>query len=42
MNPSSHNDIENATYKQECENTILLLEELDEILSKLKSDNERG
>lgn len=38
MNPSSHDDSESEKYKQECENTILLLEELNLILSSLKSN----
>lgn len=37
MNPSSHNDIEAEIYKQECKNTILLLEELNEILDALSN-----
>jgi len=36
LNPSSHNDIENEIYKQECLNTITLLEELNNILVTLK------
>jgi len=36
LNPSSHNDIENEIYKQECLNTVTLLEELNSILVSLK------
>ena len=36
LNPSSHNDSENEIYKQECQNTIILLEELNNILDTLK------
>ena len=36
LNPSSHNDSENEIYKQECQNTIILLEELNIILETLK------
>lgn len=38
MNPSSHNDSEIEVYKEECENTILLLEELNKLLDKLKEN----
>lgn len=38
MNPSSHDDSESEKYKQECESTVLLLEELNSILSSLKSN----
>ena len=36
LNPSSHNDSEKEIYKQECENTITILEELESILETLK------
>ena len=36
LNPSSHHDSENEVYKSECENTIILLEELNIILETLK------
>lgn len=36
LNPSSHNNIGNEIYKQECNNTILLLEELNAILLTLR------
>lgn len=36
LNPSSHYDSENEVYKSECENTIILLEELNIILETLK------
>ena len=36
LNPSSHNDIENEIYKEECKNTIILLKELNIILETLK------
>jgi hypothetical protein len=36
LNPSSHNDSKNEVYKSECENTIVLLEELNNILETLK------
>lgn len=36
LNPSSHNDSENEIYKDECKNTIILLEELNNILVTLK------
>lgn len=38
MNPSSHNDSETEIYKEECENTIFLLEELNKLLEKLKEN----
>lgn len=38
MNPSSHNDSEIEIYKEECENTIFLLEELNKLLEKLKEN----
>jgi ABC-type dipeptide/oligopeptide/nickel transport system ATPase subunit len=36
LNPSSHHDSENEIYKDECKNTIILLEELNSILATLK------
>lgn len=36
LNPSSHYDSENEVYQSECENTIILLEELNIILKDLK------
>jgi len=36
LNPSSHYDSENEVYKSECENAIILLEELNIILETLK------
>ena len=38
MNPSSHNDSGTEIYKEECENTIFLLEELNKLLEKLKEN----
>lgn len=38
LNPSSHNNIDSEIYKQECENTIILLEELNKIIATLKKD----
>jgi len=36
LNPSSHNDSENEIYKEECKQTIVLLEELNNMLETLK------
>lgn len=36
LNPSSHDNSENEVYKSECENTIILLEELNIMLKTLK------
>ena len=39
MNPSSHNDSETEIYKEECENTIFLLEELNKLLLQLEEES---